>query len=72
MAQKSITRKTNPDVHIICGKCGCATMFKYSIKEDCDDNSNNNEKQLYVSLCCENCSTLTHLDEIIEEEMSKK
>ena len=27
----------NPDVHIICGKCGCNNMFYYKISDDVDE-----------------------------------
>lgn len=55
------TRKLNPDVHIICGKCGCSTMLEFQIKVD-------NSQQSSVNIFCNNCSTLTGLDEIIENK----
>ena len=53
-------RKLNPDVHLICGKCGCGTMFSYSLSVE--------EEGTTVYLYCGNCSTLTGLDEIAEEK----
>ena len=60
-------RKTNPDVHIICGKCGCATMFKYCVSNLINPD---NEEDVYVdvTLICKNCSTMTGLDELIDYE----
>lgn len=57
-------RKINPSVHIICGKCGCATMFEFKLVLDGNDNG-----KIYPSvfLLCDNCSTITGLDEIIED-----
>ena len=63
-------RKTNPDIHIICGKCGCATMFEFKFNtQGCD-----NGKYIYpsISLICENCSTITGLEEIIEDKTDWK
>lgn len=58
--------KTNPDVHIICGKCGCHTMFSYNISKDIDDETD--KPILVVYLYCENCGTLTGLDELMKEK----
>lgn len=59
-------QKTNPDIHIICGKCGCATMFTFKFQLDGNDNG----KVVYpaVFISCQNCGTLTGLDEIIEDK----
>ena len=56
----------NPNVHIICGKCGCNHMFKYHISDDVDDDTDEPIQTVY--LYCENCSTLTGLDELMEKE----
>lgn len=57
-------RKTNPDVHLICGKCGCATMMHYDIELEIDDDG----KYIpIVYLHCKNCGTLTGLDEVIKD-----
>jgi hypothetical protein len=50
--------KTNPNIHIICGKCGCATMMTYSIKIE--------EDKPQVYLICENCETLTNINEVLK------
>ncbi len=58
-------RKTNPDIHIICGKCGCATMFEFEFSLDGNDNG-----KIYpcIFINCNNCGTSTGLDEIIEDK----
>jgi len=65
-----MNRKTNPNIHIICGKCGCATMFEFRLNMDGNDNG----KEIYpaVYLLCRNCSTLTGLEEIIEDKTDWK
>lgn len=77
-------RKLNPDIHIICGKCGCATMFKYYLNMDNLDEEEfedmQNKKQIYynnegdahivnVVISCNNCGTLTYLEDLIEERI---
>ena len=65
-----IDRKLNPDVHLICGKCGCNTMFSFEFnKEGCDD-----DKGIYpaIYLSCGNCGTLTGLDEVVEDKTDWK
>jgi len=56
----------NPNLHIICGKCGCNHMFTYKVKPDVDDDTG--EKILNVVIYCNNCHTVTDLDEIIKED----
>ena len=56
-----IEQKTNPDLHIICGKCGCRSMFEYWVRNVINDN---NETKPVVSISCGNCGTLTWLNEI--------
>lgn len=55
---------SNPRLHIICGICGCNKLLTFTIKEDIDDDTN--EKYNYVSILCENCNSLTGLDEVIK------
>jgi len=60
-------RKTlHPNLHIICGKCGCHNMMSFKINLKGSDNG----EALYpaVSVVCDNCSTLTDLTEIIPDE----
>lgn len=63
-------RKTDPDIHIICGKCGCATMFEFKLSLEGSDNG----KYIYpaIFLTCNNCSTLTGLDEIVKDKTDWK
>jgi len=63
-------RKTNPDIHIICGKCGCATEFSFKFnKEGCDYREYITPS---ISLHCANCSTITGLEEIVEDKTDWK
>lgn len=59
-------RKTNPDIHIICGKCGCATEFEFKLSIDGSSNGKGVYPSVFIS--CRNCVTLTGLDEIIEDK----
>ena len=43
----------NPDVDLVCGKCGCGSMLSFKPLID---------GEVYVS--CGNCGTLTGMDEI--------
>jgi len=63
-------RKTNPDIHIICGKCGCATMFEFKLSLDGNDNGAYIYPAVFIS--CNNCSTLTGLAEIVEDKTDWK
>jgi RNase P subunit RPR2 len=56
----------NPRIHIICGICGCNKLLTFTIKEDIDDDTN--KKYHYVSILCENCGSLTGLDELIKQK----
>lgn len=63
-------RKTNPDIHLICGKCGCGTMFEFKFsKEGSDDGT-----RLFpaIFMICNNCSTLTNLNEVAEDNNNWK
>lgn len=53
-------------VHIICGVCGQRDYFKYKIEENIIDDGKNIRNGVMIT--CENCSTVTGLDEIITEE----
>lgn len=57
----------NPRVHVICGFCGNGDkdLMSYEIKKDEDD-------KLIVSISCENCSSLTGLDEVMKERKKPK
>jgi len=48
-------------LHIICGACGCNTMFEYKPVKDIDDKTN--KKILKVYIICNNCSTVFDLDD---------
>ena len=58
----------NPNIHIICGKCGCNHMFKYKVNIEGNYNDDTSECSPSVNIICYNCGTLTGLEEIIEEE----
>ena len=60
----TVLNKTNPDLHVICGKCGCRSMFKYK--------AYTSEGEIIVSILCENCGTSTWLNEIIEEKIENE
>jgi hypothetical protein len=62
----------NPRIHMICGICGCNKMLKFTVKdqEDCDENGLYRFNQ--VTIICENCSSITTLDELIEEENGQR
>ena len=58
-------------IHMICGFCGCNDEFEFTInpKGNC-----NNEGIEYpaVFIVCNNCSSLTGLDEVIKEVLREK
>ena len=60
----------NPRIHMICGVCGSNKMMKYRIGTYLDDDSG--EEYYTVNIVCENCSSLTGLYEVIEEEKRRK
>lgn len=53
-------------LHLICGMCGCSEMLSFKIDPTggCDNDGNEYPS---VDIYCENCSTLTTLDEHIDE-----
>jgi len=57
----------NPRIHIICWICGSNKYFNYEISENsiCD---NEWVERDWVTIRCENCSSLTWLDEVIKEK----
>ncbi len=59
-------RKLNPDVHLICGKCGCGTMFSFELSIDSIDDGEGQYPAVYLS--CGNCGTLTGLEEISKDK----
>lgn len=59
-------RKMNPDLHMICGKCGCTTMLSFELELDGYNDGDKIFPVVYIS--CGNCGTLTGLDEIIEDK----
>lgn len=60
----------NPNLHIICGKCGCNNMLTFRIIQELveiDDNDKYIMKDK-VSILCANCHTITRLDDIIKQD----
>lgn len=54
-------------IHMICGLCGNNEMFKFKIEpEGREDKAGNQFPAVFIT--CENCASLTSLDEIIKEE----
>lgn len=60
----------NPRIHMICGMCGCNNMLTYSISTEFDDDTDEPYQVVYIF--CKNCSSLTGLDEIIDEEKDEQ
>ncbi len=60
----------NPPLHIICGRCGNKNDLCFEIDPDgnCDTNDNVHAS---VSVICNNCNTLTGLDEVIPQTGEK-
>lgn len=57
----------NPRIHVICGICGCNKAFEFKIQTEIDDDTNEEKQVVYIS--CKNCSSLTNLDELMEQKM---
>lgn len=57
-------------IHMICGLCGNNESFKFKIhqKGRCDRNG---DEFPAVFITCENCSTLTSLEQVIKEEIDE-
>ena len=60
-----MSRKINPDIHIICGKCGCATMMNYNLSTEITEDGVNEYTVVYLT--CNNCHTITSLNELMPE-----
>lgn len=60
----------NPRIHIICGICGCKDMLTYRIDEIERWSEKTQEETLEPSvyISCKNCSSLTDLSELMDEE----
>lgn len=61
----------NKKLHIICGMCGCDSMLSYSISEAYEETDDDNDEYKTVQdVCihCDNCGTITVLDEVIGKE----
>lgn len=56
----------NPRIHIICGICGNNKMLKFYIKKETNDDTGKKENK--VTIVCKNCSSITGLEELMEEE----
>lgn len=56
----------NPRIHIICGICGSNKDFSFKIAKEISDDDGSEISVVYVK--CNNCSSLTDLDEIIPKE----
>jgi len=56
----------NPRIHIICGVCGSNKDFIFTIEPigNCDNEGNTYPA---VFITCQNCRTLTSLDEVMKE-----
>lgn len=60
----------NPRVHIICGICGSNKMMKFQVRQQI--NNDDNEEYPAVNLICDNCNSITGLDELMNEEKNVK
>ncbi len=58
-------------IHMICGICGNNEMFKFRIHPEAREDKDGNQFPA-VFITCENCSSITGLDEVIKEEREKK
>lgn len=63
-------RKLNPNLHIICGKCGCNNELSFKLNLRGNDNGDSVYPSVFVS--CRNCGTLTGLDEEVEDKTDWK
>lgn len=55
----------NAKLHIICGNCGCNSMFIYDIETDLNVN---NKEYRRVSITCINCSTIHCLEDNADQK----
>ena len=56
----------NPRIHIICGICGNNKVLSFYIKKELNDDTNKLEDK--VTIVCNNCDSITGLEELIEQE----
>lgn len=66
----------NPRIHVICGICGNGDkkMFSYSLSEELNDHLEGDEAEttrIEIHIHCKNCSSLTGLDELMDERKKK-
>ena len=61
-----MTKRLNPDLHIICGKCGCNNMLEFKLCLD----GNDKDECVYpaVFITCGNCGTLSSLDDEVVDK----
>lgn len=56
----------NPRIHVICGICGDNKSFRFYVTTEIDDDT---EKEYQsVTIGCGNCSSMTSLDELMDEK----
>jgi phage terminase large subunit GpA-like protein len=55
----------NPPLHLICGRCGNKNYLSFKI--DPKGNEKDGNELPAVFIICDNCKTVTGLDEIISE-----
>jgi hypothetical protein len=58
----------NPRIHMICGICGNNKMLSYKLSKRINDTGDTDEEYTAVTIICDNCSSITDLDEIIDQE----
>ena len=63
-------RKLNPDLYIICGKCGCSSMLSFNLHLDGNDNGEYIYPSVFIS--CGNCGTVTTLEDEIKDKTDWK
>lgn len=59
-------------IHIICGICGSKEYMTYKINRDeliINEAEDNEYKKDSVTLICNNCSSITGLEELMDEEL---
>ena len=54
-------------IHMICGICGCNEEFEFEINPTGNCN-NDGEEYPSVTIVCNNCSSITNLDELMEDK----
>lgn len=63
-------QKLNPELHIICGKCGNKNFLSFEIdpKGNCAEDGS---EYPAVFISCGNCGTLSGLDEFIKDKTKR-